>query len=108
MYNPLVESSETPADDYARYARESAQAWSALEAAFRHKRELKEDLLRDQSEGALEKITELLVGWSKEIDWPEGSVNGTWVTTANTPEECCSKTDRFMQDRYWPFTKIIR
>lgn len=108
LYHPSVESAETSAEDYARYTRESAQAWSALEAAFGHKREFKEELLRDQTEGALERVTEQLRQWSLDIDWPEGSDNGRWTATADTPDECCSKTERFMQDRYWPFTKIIR
>lgn len=108
LYHPSIESDQTTAEDYVRYTRESAQAWSALEAAFRHKREFKEELLRDQSEGAQERVTTQLVQWSLEIDWPEGGVNGRWKATADTPEECCAKTERFMQDRYWPFTKIIR
>ena len=108
LYLPGVESDETSAQDYARYQRESAQAWSALEAAFKHKKEFKQERLRDMSDGALERVTSQLVQWAQEIEWPEGGANGIWTSTAQTAEECCEKTELFMTDRYWPFTKIIR
>ncbi len=108
LYLPDVESDETSAQDYARYERESLQAWSALEAAFKHKPEFDQHRLRDMSDGALERITSQLTEWSREIRWPEGGDNGTWRSTAETAEECCEKTGLFMADRYWPFTKIIR
>ncbi|KAK4106679.1 hypothetical protein N658DRAFT_414629 [Parathielavia hyrcaniae] len=96
------------AEDYTRCQRESAQAWSALEAAFKHKREFKGEKLWDMSEGALERLTAQLVGWSREIEWPDGAVDGVWRSTAETAGECVEKTVLFMQDQYWPFTKIIR
>ncbi|KAK3306258.1 uncharacterized protein B0T15DRAFT_396538 [Chaetomium strumarium] len=108
LYLPGVEDEGTSAEDYARYQRESAQAWSALEAAFKHKPEFKEEMLRDMSEGAMERLTEQLIGWSREIEWPDGTGDGVWRSTANTAEECARKTAVFMQDRYWPFTKVIR
>lgn len=108
LYLPGVEDESTSAADYARYQRESAQAWSALEAAFRHKRGFSEGMLRDMSKGALERLTAQLIGWSREIEWPEGASDCLWRSTADTAEECVKKTALFMQDRYWPFTKIIR
>ncbi|KAJ9136605.1 Ras GTPase family protein [Pleurostoma richardsiae] len=108
LYLPDIESDKTLPEDYARYQRQSAQAWSALEAAFKHKGEFKPERLQDMSDGALDRITTELIRWSEEIEWPEGGVNGLWRSTANTTEECCEKTEIFMKDKYWPFTKIIR
>jgi hypothetical protein len=108
LYLPGVESNDTSAEDYARYTRESAQAWSALEAAFKHQNQFKEERLRDMSEGALERLTDELILWSREIEWPKGGMEGFWKATANTADECNEKTEIFMGDRYWPFTKIIR
>lgn len=108
LYLPLVQQDETSASDYAKYERESAQAWSALEAAFKHHKQFKEESLQDQSEGAFERLREQLVGWSHEIQWPDGGLDGKWIATASTARECCEKTAIFMGYRYWPFTKIIR
>lgn len=108
LYLPSVESNDTSEADYARYTRESAQAWSALHAAFGHRREFREEQLRDMSEGSQERIRERLVGWSRELDWPEGVVDGRWSCGVGSAEECCERVQVFMQDRYWPFTKVIR
>ena len=108
LYLPGVEGDGTSAADYDRCQRESAQAWSALQAAFSHKRGFREATLRDMSEGALERLTEQLVGWSREIQWPGRADDGLWRSEADTAEECVEKTALFMRDQYWPFTKIIR
>ena len=108
LYLPGAEGNNTSAQDYARYQRESAQAWSALGAAFKLKRGFREDMLQDMSEGALERLTARLIEWSREIKWPGRAGGGLWRSTADTAEECVEKTGLFMEDQYWPFTKIIR
>lgn len=108
LYLPGVESESTSEADYARYTRESEHAWSALQAAFKHKRQFTQGFAQDMSDGALEKITNQLIQWTKEIQWPVGVREGFWSSTAETAEECVEHTKVFMQDRYWPFTKIIR
>ncbi|RYP61155.1 hypothetical protein DL769_007837 [Monosporascus sp. CRB-8-3] len=108
LFLPGVESDNTPAADYARYTRESEQAWSALEAAFQHQSRFSKEMLRDMSEGALERIQDQLIAWTNDMEWPDGGEAGCWKSTANNAEECREKTGLFMQDRYWPFTKIIR
>lgn len=108
LYLPGVESPTTSEEDYARYMRESAQAWSALKAAFGHHSQFNEEYLRDMSEGSLERTAADLKEWSRTLEWPEGVVDGRWATTAGSAEECYEKTQLFMQDQYWPFTKIIR
>ncbi|KAH7316951.1 hypothetical protein B0I35DRAFT_434291 [Stachybotrys elegans] len=108
LFLPIVESSNTSEQDYVRYTRESEHAWSALEAAFKHKRQFTQTYARDMSEGALEKITEQLLQWVDEIEWPQGARNGLWTSNAETAEQCVDQTRFFSQDRFWPFTKIIR
>ncbi|KAG8670948.1 hypothetical protein FPOAC1_004183 [Fusarium poae] len=103
-----VESDETSEQDYNRYMRESEQAWSALNAAFKHKRQFTQRMAQDMSEGALERITDQLIKWTEEIEWPAGGVDGFWTSTAQTADECVEQTKFFMQDKFWPFTKIIR
>ncbi|RYP26651.1 hypothetical protein DL767_007934 [Monosporascus sp. MG133] len=108
LFLPGVESDTTSAADYARYTRESEQAWSALEAAFQHQSRFSKEMLRDMSEGALERIQDQLISWTNDMEWPDGGEAGCWRSTASNAEECREKTGLFMQDRYWPFTKIIR
>jgi len=108
LFLPNIEEDEIDAKDYARYQRESEQAWSALEAAFKHQELFKKEWLSDMSEGALDKVTDQLIQWGRDIDWPEGGNSGIWKSMADTAEECCEKTSIFMQDKFWPFTKIIR
>jgi hypothetical protein len=105
---PEINQDSVDAQDYTRYLRESAQALSALEAAFKHQSQFSEGFLSDMSEGALERISQQLIQWTNELVWPEGGNSGRWTSTASTAEECCEKTSVFMNDRFWPFTKIIR
>jgi hypothetical protein len=107
LYENGVDLPETPADEYQKAERESGEAWSALEAAFGHHRDFDEQSLRDQSDGAVEKIREKLVAWSRAIAWPEGSNGGKWTSTAQTALECSEKTAIFMSDQHWPFTKVL-
>jgi hypothetical protein len=110
LFLPDIESDSVPAEDYQRYQRESDVAWSTLEAAFKHKRGFKQEFLRDMSDGATERITEQLIQWTEDLEWPSGDeyTDGVWRSTAQTAEECCEKTAEFMLDRLWPFTKLIR
>jgi hypothetical protein len=108
IFLPEIEEDKVDAKDYARYQRESEQAWSALEAGFKHQRGFSRRWLSDTAQGSLEKVTDQLIQWTHELHWPDGADSGTWKTTATTAEECCEMTSIFMQDRFWPFTKIIR
>jgi hypothetical protein len=105
---PEIEEDKVDGKDYARYHRESEQAWSALEAGFKHQRGFNKHLLSDMSDAGLAKATDQLIQWAHELEWPDGGDSGIWKSTAETAEECCEMTSIFMQDRFWPFTKIIR
>lgn len=111
FFHPDIEKDSVSAEEYRRVQRESDKAWSALNAAFGHQTGFTDRMVSDQSDGALESVIKKLIEWSKEIEWPqgeEGEDDGMWTSTAETAEECCEKTNEFMQDRLWPFTKIIR
>lgn len=108
IFLPEVEEDKVEAKDYARYQRESEQAWSALEAGFKHQTGFNKQLLSDMAEGGLAKATGKLIQWAHELEWPNGGNSGFWKATADTADECCEKTSIFMEDRFWPFTKIIR
>ena len=105
---PDITSDGANAAGNARFVRESEQAWSVLEAAFKHEGQFSKELLEDMSDGALERIQNRIVSWTTDMTWPDGGSSGFWKSTATTAEECSEKTSVFMQDRYWPFTKIIR
>jgi len=108
IFLPGVEEDRVDPKDYARYQRESEQAWSALEAGFKHQRGFNKKLLSDISDDGLAKATDQLIKWAHELEWPDSDHPGLWKSTADTAEECCEMTSVFMQDRFWPFTKIIR
>lgn len=109
MLLPDVESNDIPPDEYQRLQRESDLAWSTLKAAFNHRHEFRPELLNDRSTDAGDRIIDQLIQWTHDLEWPRGDLdssdNCVWKSTAQTAEECCEKTSRFMEDRLWPFTK---
>ncbi|RDL37034.1 Uncharacterized protein BP5553_04467 [Venustampulla echinocandica] len=109
IYLPHSEGENVTENEYTMMQRVSEQAWSSLEAGFSHQREFSKDLLiNDMSEAGLAIANNQLVQWAHELNWPDSGESGKWTSTADTADECCEKTSVFMQDRFWPFTKIIR
>ncbi|KAH8812284.1 hypothetical protein F5884DRAFT_784973 [Xylogone sp. PMI_703] len=108
IFLPGIEEDKVDLKDYDRYQRESEAAWSALEAGFKHQSGFNRQLISDITEEGLLKATDQLVQWAHELEWPDSDDSGFWKATADTAEECCDMTSTFMQDRFWPFTKIIR
>ncbi|KFY49525.1 hypothetical protein V496_09946 [Pseudogymnoascus sp. VKM F-4515 (FW-2607)] len=109
MYLPHTEGDSISENEYATMQRESEQAWSSLEAGFSHQPSFnKAMLINDLSEAGLSIANSQLVQWAYELDWPDSGEIGKWTSTADTADECCEKTSVFMEDRFWPFTKIIR
>lgn len=88
--------------------KECREAGSALQSAFGSERGYNRQFMTDKSEGAFERILDQLIKWTKTIPWPTGASDGKWVTNAKTAEEFHTKTSLFMQDRIWPFTRIMR
>ncbi|KFY44996.1 hypothetical protein V494_01204 [Pseudogymnoascus sp. VKM F-4513 (FW-928)] len=109
MYLPSTEGDSISENEYATMQRKSEQAWSSLEAGFSHQPSFnKAMLINDMSEAGLSVTNSQLLQWACDLDWPDSGENGKWTSTADTADECCEKTSVFMQDRFWPFTKIIR
>ncbi|OBT66157.1 hypothetical protein VE03_05075 [Pseudogymnoascus sp. 23342-1-I1] len=109
MYLPNADDDDVIESEYKKMLRESAEAWSSLEAEFSHQRDFSKDLLiRDMSEEGLAIATGQIIQWLHELDWPADADSGKWTSTADTPDECYEKTSVFMKDQFWPFTKIIR
>jgi hypothetical protein len=106
LYLPGVEN-DTPSKEYQQLQSKSERAQMTLEAAFGHRKEYSRDFL-PKDEESVERVTRQIIGWTVDLDWPEGSRDGVWKSTAQTAEECCDKTAAFMKDKLWPFTKIIR
>lgn len=101
---PAIERDSLTAADLERIR----EAWSTLETAFRSEDGFSRRFLSDKSEGAFEKIAGQLIKWTKTIRWPTGASAGKWVAYAETAEGLYRKTRPLMQDRVWPFTKIMR
>jgi hypothetical protein len=108
IYLPEIDANHLSDMDFKKYESESDIAWSTLHTAFRHESELTPAFAQDMSDGADVRILNKLVEWAGRVKWPQGSVAGYWTTTALTVKECAKKTRPFMEDRFWPFTKIIR
>ncbi|KAF3397951.1 Nuclear GTPase SLIP-GC [Penicillium rolfsii] len=100
-------ATESKPDD-AKFAVESEQALVALKAAFGSEEGFNLNFLGDQSEGALERITDQLIQWSANIPWPSGNTDGKWTTYAENADECYELTKPFVRGRLWPFARIIR
>lgn len=74
--------------EQAKLERESDEAWSSLEAAFSHHKGFsKEWLTNDMSEEGLAMVTEQILQWAQEINWPAGADSGVWASTADTADE---------------------
>ncbi|TGO07985.1 hypothetical protein BTUL_0233g00180 [Botrytis tulipae] len=91
-----------------RIERESAVAWSALEVLFSQQEEFDINFVSDNSKGAFERIKSQLLEWMEKIEFPADDESGLWTASAHTSDECQELTSVFMEDKLWPFTKIIR
>ena len=101
------EDSSLDDEDFKRLQVEHETAWSSLNAAFGHHGELKR-LLDKTAEVADTDLVDQLLSWKSELAWPDGHANGRWSSSVDSADECCEMTSRFMEDRFWPFIKIIR
>ncbi|KAK6604057.1 hypothetical protein H4I95_05960 [Botrytis cinerea] len=102
------EGNKLDSDEQQRIERESAVAWSALEAVFSQQEEFSIDFMNDKSKGAFERIKNQLLKWMQKIEFPADDESGLWTACAHDSDECQELTSVFMADKLWPFTKIIR
>lgn len=108
LFYTAEDNNELGREEYRIYEAGALQAWSALSTAFGHYQEFSERFLQDDSAGALELIKAKLIRWANEIDWPDNVVDSVWRSSARDSRECFEMTRKFMGDKYWPFTKLIR
>jgi hypothetical protein len=111
LYLPNSEDGNVSAEEYEKAQRESEVARCSLDAVFSHNSGYNPHFLQDMSAGAEDRITDQLIQWSSELQWPNGGETctaGLWKSTAQTADEACEKTDAFMKTKLWPFTKVIR
>ena len=106
---PDVERETVSAAEWQRLEREREVAWAALSAAFGHhgEQELR-DLCDRNYEGTDDETFDRLIQWTDELDWPIGGTDGKFQDSADSTDECSEKTDYFMDNRFWPFTRVIR
>lgn len=105
LYLPDIDKAS--GEEFNKISKESQVAWSSLQAAFGHHRELK-SLCDKKTQGANAEIIEKLLAWKNELEWPAGHEDGRWEHFVESADECCDLTSGLMQDKYWPFIKVIR
>jgi GTPase SAR1 family protein len=110
LYLPGLDRNRMEREEIDRIENESKLAWSILETAFSRKEEFNEDMLQDQSDGAADEIAATLIAWTAELEWPEndGGEITLYRATAEEVHEIGELTDKFTEDSFWPFTKIIQ
>ena len=102
LYLPDLDAQDA---DFRQIENESAIAWSTLNAAFGHHAELGY-LCGRETEATNEEIAAKLLTWTEELTWPSDS--GMFEAFADSPNGCRKMAEEFMQDRFWPFIKVVR
>jgi hypothetical protein len=102
----IDKETEVTARDYEHMGRESALALATLKGIFGSRPETQPEFLKDRV--AFNSILRTLQDLANAIEWPKGSVDGKWWSTAETAERCHDQTGVFMKEGLWPFTKILR
>ncbi|KAL1899567.1 hypothetical protein Sste5346_002969 [Sporothrix stenoceras] len=108
VYLPDINAAALGDAEYQQLEAASNTAWFTLQTAFRHENAFSATFAKDMSDGADDRILDQLIAWSDQIEWPQGSESGYWTTTEVTADACTEATRPFMEDKFWPFTKIIR
>ena len=83
-----------------------------LQSIFPDRREAQPEYLRGEWGGTsnltFEEIEAELQSLAEGLSWPEGAVNGKWLSTAADAKECHKKVEKFMKDGLWPLTNVVR
>ena len=104
LVDPAGLRTQEEKDEYERFKAEHKVAKSALQAAFGHHEGLWQVCDR-RSESAITEIADELFRWSNDLGLPS---NGKWEMYSNSPTECRRQLRARMEDKLWPFTKVIR
>ncbi|KIX92369.1 uncharacterized protein Z520_11977 [Fonsecaea multimorphosa CBS 102226] len=105
---PSTEDEEALPRNRQHSENQSKEAWSALQAAFGHHELFGRSFLLDQTEGAFDRIVSQLNQWTQLLQWPEEAKDGRYSISVDDEDECAENISLFMQDKFWPFTKIMR
>lgn len=100
---------EESADDvYQEIEKHSEVAFNTLQSIFPNRPETETGHLKGIEGHTLEEIEDDLRRLAQDLQWPEGSVNGKWTSTAANAKECHEKVALFMENGLWPLTNIVR
>ena len=100
---------EESADDvYQEIERHSEIAFNTLRSIFPNRPETEVGHLKGIEGHSFEEIEIGLRRLAQGLQWPEGSVNGKWTSTAANARECHDKVAHFMNYGLWPLTNIVR
>ncbi|KAI4276084.1 MAG: hypothetical protein L6R38_005746 [Xanthoria sp. 2 TBL-2021] len=92
LYQPGLEKElENNEGLYREIETKSTVAASTLQSIFPDHPEVAPTQLRDQGEGAFERILHDLKRLASLIQWPSDAANGKWTATATSPSECHDK-----------------
>ncbi|KAL8749362.1 MAG: hypothetical protein Q9199_007731 [Rusavskia elegans] len=109
LYQPGLEKElENNEALYREIETKSTVAASTLQSIFPDHPEVAPTQLREQGEGAFERILHDLKRLASLIQWPSDAADGKWTATASSPSECHDKVAYFMEKGLWPLTNIVR
>ncbi|KAL8994209.1 MAG: hypothetical protein Q9169_005755 [Polycauliona sp. 2 TL-2023] len=109
LYQPGLEKQlENDERLYREIETKSTVAASTLQSIFPDHPAVAPSQLRDQDEGAFERILDELKRLALLIKWPSDAANGRWTATATSPGECHDKVAYFMEKGLWSLTNVVR
>jgi hypothetical protein len=66
------------------------------------------EMMKDESEGAYDRILRQLRQWGRTLQWPKEMEDGHWEACATTVDEVCELVKPFTDRGLWVFVKITR
>jgi hypothetical protein len=113
----LSSASELTPAEFQAAEDKSHAAKQVFETAFgtskissensKHSR-LDPEKMKDESEGAYDRILRQLRQWGRALQWPKEMGDGHWEAYANTVDEVCELVKPFTDRGLWVFVKITR
>ena len=107
FYHPEMKEDNVSAKDFRASEHKSKVAEDTIKAAFDDHPTLVA-LLEDRSDEWHARLREELTKWSEDFEWPESESASLWTATAITSEECREAVGGWMEDKLWPFIKVVR
>lgn len=99
---------DTTPTEYEGIIRRSNLALSTLQSIFSEHDDVSEEFLQDQSPGAEEDILQHLQSLVSSLTWPEGVVDGEWITMAYSAGEYHEKIKDLSQEGLFPLIRVVR